>query len=474
LLIGWFLVCVGVFAIVPGYYLVEKFRHRAAWKAYETEARGRGVKLERADYLLPPPIPDAENFARIPLFEEAFRAAEAEEEFVDPFVLEPGSIDAPNLADPSQKEPVDLAAWQVYCVETKHLSNVVENPATGVLKALEGFTTPLDQLQAASRRPRCRFPSRQGFAETMPHWMIVYSAARLHALRIAAHLELGQSPAAYEDFQAILRLAAVTREEPTLTAGLSRTACLATAANAVWDGLARQKWAAAELRKIETDLAAIDGLAIYVHALASERADRNTVMATAIQDPGKLSGIVGEYGSRSTAWANWFYPTGWLERSRLRWNRYTDELLARVDPAQHRWHSERPTPSSPTNLKESFDERQEELFLLLAPVLESNEKRFLLAATLLDQARIACALERFRQARGVFPKTLSELAPEYLANVPREIVTDAAYQYRRTDDGGYRLYSIGVDLRDDHGVIDSEARFSWEQRDWVWSLPGRK
>src|SRR5712671_5398843 len=47
----------------------------AAWNGYEKEAKQRGVKLDFADYI-PPKIPDAENFASIPIFDAVFRATD--------------------------------------------------------------------------------------------------------------------------------------------------------------------------------------------------------------------------------------------------------------------------------------------------------------------------------------------------------------------------------------------------------------
>ena len=114
------------------------------------------------------------------------------------------------------------------------------------------------------------------------------------------------------------------------------------------------------------------------------------------------------------------------------------------------------------------------LFPLLSPVnvaaLKDVEKRYIQAATVTDLARLACALERCRLARGAFPQALSELTPDFLASLPAEIVNGEPYRYRRTGDGRFVLYSVGPDLRDDGGVIDPRHRFS-KQHDWVWCYP---
>ena len=89
-----------------------------------------------------------------------------------------------------------------------------------------------------------------------------------------------------------------------------------------------------------------------------------------------------------------------------------------------------------------------------------------------DEARLACALERFRLSHGNFPNALTNLAPEFIPSVPVEIVNGQPYHYRRLDDGSFILYSVGMDLRDDGGVNDPNLSAS-KQHDWVWRYPAR-
>ncbi len=65
-------------ALIVAIHVGEGWRGRRAWTAYRADAERRGVKLALEDYL-PPPVPDAENFAAIPFFQEVFCAAENEQ-----------------------------------------------------------------------------------------------------------------------------------------------------------------------------------------------------------------------------------------------------------------------------------------------------------------------------------------------------------------------------------------------------------
>jgi len=63
--------------------------------------------------------------------------------------------------------------------------------------------------------------------------------------------------------------------------------------------------------------------------------------------------------------------------------------------------------------------------------------------TWVDQARIACALERCRLANGKYPDTLAALVPQFLDKIPRDIINGKPMSFARTDEQNFKLYSIG-------------------------------
>jgi hypothetical protein len=77
-----------------------------------------------------------------------------------------------------------------------------------------------------------------------------------------------------------------------------------------------------------------------------------------------------------------------------------------------------------------------------------------------NQARLRCALvalagERYRIARGHWPKSLSDLVPQFLANVPLDPYDAKPLRYRRLEDGVV-IYCIGPDEVDNGGKISRE------------------
>ena len=85
--------------------------------------------------------------------------------------------------------------------------------------------------------------------------------------------------------------------------------------------------------------------------------------------------------------------------------------------------------------------------------------------TLLNEAMVACALERFRLAHGSYPGTLDELAPRFITSLPHDIIGGEPLRYRRVDEpvslggdkstrkNGYVLYSVGWNEKDDSGEV---------------------
>ena len=472
---GFVLACLAT--LVVALYLEEKIRGRAAWRAYEIEARQRGVKLAFADYL-PPKIPDAENFAAIPIFDAVFRASDAHEKTPNPFKLpEVADTKEPKFSEPLKQERIDLAAWQKFFVEAKLLPAATDSAAADVLRALDTFAAPLAQLHAAGTRPHCRFPVNwePPYSARLPHLEVLRAAARLDALRLSAHLALGQSAAACEDFRDGLSLATATREDPPVISGLVRIAIATMMESAVWNGLAGHQWAGPELRKIEADLAPFDWLTDYLFVTGSERGAGNDLTKMVIEDPRPLAAIMGLEGAGRQPIRDFgfsLYPAGWFYQSMVRENHYFDEVSARIDAGQRRYFGERPVPSSVEDIRTRPQTIYYLLLTVLAPALENLSHKYVQTATMTDLARLACALENFRIARGALPQALAELVPEFLPVLPVEIVNGEPYRYRRAEDGSFLLYSVGTDLRDDGGVSDPQASAA-KQADWVWHYPAK-
>jgi len=85
--------------------------------------------------------------------------------------------------------------------------------------------------------------------------------------------------------------------------------------------------------------------------------------------------------------------------------------------------------------------------------------------TLVNQAQLACVLERYRLAQGKFPASLDALTPRFIERLPHDLIGGQPLKYR-TEGGAYLLYSIGWNEKDDGG-IPGKTR---DEGDWIWEL----
>ena len=85
------------------------------------------------------------------------------------------------------------------------------------------------------------------------------------------------------------------------------------------------------------------------------------------------------------------------------------------------------------------------------------------ARTTVNQAIIACALQRYQTRRGNYPAELAQLVPEFLQKVPFDTVRGRPFYYRSKGESNFDLRGSGVNL-----LIESSGRAS---DDWIWSYP---
>jgi hypothetical protein len=124
----------------------------------------------------------------------------------------------------------------------------------------------------------------------------------------------------------------------------------------------------------------------------------------------------------------------------------------------------------------AYDESRAERHLLASKALISLdrafEKGFLMQAQR-ELARTAIALHRYRLEHGRFAESLEDLVPRFLAEVPCDWMDGLPLRYRRNDDDGFTLYSVGRDGKDDGGdpsLVNPIARSYGLQAglDFVW------
>ena len=113
---------------------------------------------------------------------------------------------------------------------------------------------------------------------------------------------------------------------------------------------------------------------------------------------------------------------------------------------------------------------------LLLPALGNAAKKFAQGQNAVNMARAAIALERYRLAHGEYPESLDALAPQFIAQVPHDVINGQPLHYRREANGQFVLYSVGWNETDDGGEVDLFANGGLpdiNKGDWVWRYPAK-
>jgi hypothetical protein len=465
-----------VVTLWAAFCIEERVRGRKKWETYRSEAAARGVKLDLKD-VLQPDVPDAENFAAIPMVRALFETKPPPTWFS---TLKLDQTGVPSFGDSDKGKPLDLAKWRDFFVKEKVIAEAGSDPGADVLKALAAVEPELAQLREGMKRPRSKFPVRweKGFEAELPHLGAFVTTAKVLRLRMTAQLAVGDSAGALETCREMLGLYRVLKDELVLISGLVRLAILGSAEASVRDGIAAGHWTDPELARLPTEFAAIDLESDWRFSMESERAGMNFTIdmlyGKSSAELAKLLGVLGATGFQhsppvgdriSTA----LYPRGWLHLSQTMLNEYFDSAQATIDDLVAGKGS---VPRSGgiddiIKVKSSgvFRSLPYVLAIITAPAMEGVQSSYLKALTRVAQVRTACALERYKLARGSFPEKLDSIAPEFLSEAPHDPIDLAPLRYRRTE-SGYDLWSVALNRTDEGGQPEDKP---WKQQaDWVF------
>jgi hypothetical protein len=488
--------------IIALFYGEENWRGRRAWNKYRHELEARGERLDWGAFI-PKPVPDEQNFAATPFIESWFSQKMNEDKQWDD-IYDRAAARVPSSQDKSPRRFVDLGAWQM-AFEAMRSGQTSQHQkfesdkfdaesrataATGVLQGLETSGPRLAELRAASRRPYSRYPViydlENPWGILLPHLAKGKGACARLELKCCAELAMGQGNKALEDVKLMLYLVDSAKEEPFLISYLVRLRCLQMASQSIWEGLAEHRWSEAQLQELQTRLQQYNFVADLKRPLDAERASGILTVDLLYRQKYRLSTLGTESGSTPSDWTfadlvGRVAPHGWYHQEQLNYCMlYQIQLGGTFDASEKRVR--------PGKIESNAHEMERELSggclgrplgpiihhrvvaSLLLPALDKAIWRTAAAQTAAEQATLACALERYRLAKGHFPENLEALVPQFIARLPKDLITGEPYRYRRTDDGQFVLYSVGWNEKDDGGVT-GKTLYDDKQGDWVWQYP---
>lgn len=341
---------------------------------------------------------------------------------------------------------------------------IKEKTNTPQFRAAVRKATPLEpvlaKLREASLRPHAVFPVnwQDGPGALFPHLQYLRKAARLLVFHARAEAVRGRGDAALDALGIASRMAGHAAEDPTLInqlVGYAIDAMVCEAARVCLDdapaspaamarlseALSRREFRPGFVRAMEGERAM--GLDLYGWA-GTKSVPELVAMLTGGTDQVLLFSMLRFYASPLAGpWRKLdelYYIRHWerdIELASRPWRESKTEL-------EHRF----PGPGNTSYAGEDFYRRPPNRMLIIASMLlpvfsRASEKcDWAQAQTSLPQT--ALALKTYRAQHGAYPATLSGLA------VPEDPFSGKAFAYRRQG-AGFKLYSLGPDLKDNKG-----------------------
>jgi len=453
-----------------GYYGYQNWRGQQAWRAFQASLKRSGESLSFTA-LLPQAVPDSADFARLPAFRSFMsptNVATAELfQRMRPFEL-PTSVYQVNavLLDWSRQSaaPLDTFASPARQSAGGGSGKRRRDDAVLMLQELQAQTENLRDLGAAA----ARFDAFQTSAKRDPEAVFrpdrepILALERLHVLlqaRACAFLALGRNAEAAEDLLAGFHLARLARRIPDTRSTFRVQLLLARSMQPLWEGLSQHAWSEPQLAAFQRELAGFNLLADYTNAV------RRVVLAhielwRAIPDSTNsylnLPANDGDYISDS-AWL--LQPRAWWFDNCIQLHQAGRIAADQVDVSGGRVHTDSALVWSDLNgLPLDAPTRE----LLQQPSwFGTNPSIVTFAQTSVNQALVACALERFRLANGAYPETLEALVPALLERIPHDVVSGRPLVYQALGDGNLILRGVGPNGTDDRKNKTCD--------DWLWT-----
>ena len=230
-------------AVVAAIYEIENVRGVRAWEQARHELTAQGESLDPADFI-PPPVPDDQNLAMIPVFACAldYRVdPETKQLTLGPKLPDDSPLrDMPYGHDGQRPKmlsfggwetgrPLSLEAAQQFYAKRNDFPHPAQTgaPADDVLLALTKFAPVVDEIEAAIPiRPQSRFPVYwlhwPPATLALPHDNLIQIITSVLRLRASANLDAGRHAEAAHDLATAFRLRAAIQPEPTLIAHSGR------------------------------------------------------------------------------------------------------------------------------------------------------------------------------------------------------------------------------------------------------------
>ncbi len=267
-----------------------------------------------------------------------------------------------------------------------------------------------------------------------------------------------------------------TSKPMTLVAAMINVAVTGLYAQTFADGVRLHVWREPELSAIQDQVAQVDLAPALYESLQDESASDARILE--ITTSAQLADLFGG-SSVGTFWAKakdpihefcFFAPRGWIYQGWALGIRLHERGLAGFDRSNNLILPNE-VDGAKREMEYEFAHRSPYNFMVSQMVPNTARAIQTMAKnqTLINEAYVVCALERYRLARGQSPEKLDALVPQFAAQIPADLIGGEPLKYR-TEGGKIVLYSIGWNEKDD-GVkpaLKEDGSGDSEKNDWAW------
>ncbi len=303
----------------------------------------------------------------------------------------------------------------------------------------------LDLLLEAADRKSCRYPVdlSAGFSATLPHLANIKKCASLLEAEAVAQADRGRTDQATKAVLAGLRLARSLENEPLLISQLARFAAERSALSGLEQALTHRPFKADQLLSLQTELRDAGGLEPFARALVGERC---SIIAVFQAPPKELMSFL--FGT-SARFADYQKTPTWREDFNFALDHYVSLLTA----------AQKSFPGAFASLpdtKARMEGAKAKGLLVSCAMVPAITLSFAKAGEATARVRVAqaaLAVERYRLKHGnALPDSLDALVSELIEAVPADPFDGEPLRYAKQPGGGYVVYSVGNDLKDNHGA----------------------
>ena len=477
--------------------MLHNYRTKRALHAYKAELVAQGERLT-VEELMPPSSSDARHAAN-DLVQAAWQLRQGS--FGPNILPKAMAVVSPGKASVGWKQS-----------DIRHPGSKT-NTWDDLSEDLKMNAAALAQIHEALKTPQLdmNLNYKMGSGLLLPHlaklkgvaqWLSAATENDLHAARLTE---------AATNLNALISLASAFRDERLIISQLVRFAIAAIAISPTWEALQADGWTEPQLAALQKKWQSLDFSQAMENALAMERAMgieafdrlRNSNaerrqffngnflggVSTGPATPASIAEVPvfalewsKEHLSSLSTFAG---ETAWL---RL-WSyddelRYVQTLQAMLEVPRRARRAQSFISAQAWGAKayqriwEHNDSGSPKYFLssMLAPALEQASAKAARIETQRELVVTAIALKRYQLRHGRLPPDLKSMVPEYLSQTPKDFMDGRELRYRPNAEGGFLLYSVNEDGKDDGGDATlpkdrQDPHNLFNGRDMVWPMP---